>query len=190
MTKLTMILDEMIGKHPTATVDDIRKTFGEYHNFLRWLTAFLLEKDKGNEDCIVDACNITETQAPEFQEWLVHWAAHATIHCVYDRQQEKIAKLAHKYENPEPPDGRHRPLSPEQISVLTRNSKQIQARLDPLCRFVLVLHGMGKLSYGEIATQLRISEVAVERAYATAFETIELASAGSFDHSQFSGRLQ
>ena len=190
MTKLTMILDEIMGKHQTATVDDIRRTFGEYHNLLRWLTAFLLEEQKVDEDCIVDACNIADKQGPEFHEWLIHWAAHATINCVYDKQQQRIAEFASKYENGELPERRYAPLSPRHISVLLRNSRQIQGALDLLCRFVLVLHGMGQLSYREIAMQLRISELAVERAYATAFEAVELASDRVLENSGMTPCLQ
>jgi len=178
MTKLSVVLDEILGKHQAATVADIRETFGEYHNLLHWLNAFLLGDDNVSDDCVVDACTIADSQGPEFHEWLVHWAAHATINSVYDKQRERIAKLVPKYEHRELPEARSAALSPEHISVLLRSSKQVQTRLDLLCRFVLVLHGMGKLSYSEIATQLRISEDAVERAYATAYQTVELASSG------------
>ncbi len=190
MTKLTMILDEIMGRHQPATIDDIRKTFGEYHNLLHWLSAFLVQQEKVSDDYIVDACNIADTQGPEFHEWLIHWAAHATINSIYDKQQERIAKLAPKYETGEAPPGRYSPLSPEYVSVLIRNSEPIRARLDLLCRFVLVLHGMGQISYGEIATQFRISDLAVERAYAAAFETVELASEGRLGRSDISVRLR
>ena len=76
---LAMLMEEIRGKHRCATIDDIRKAFGDYHNLLRWLAAFLMGKEELADLDMVDACTIAETQTPEFHEWLVHWAARATV---------------------------------------------------------------------------------------------------------------
>jgi DNA-directed RNA polymerase specialized sigma24 family protein len=57
--------------------------------------------------------------------------------------------------------------------MLIKNSEDIHTRLDVLCRFVLVMHGIAKDSYGEVAAQLGISRIAVERAYCVAFDTLD-----------------
>ncbi len=66
----------------------------------------------------------------------------------------------------------------EYFLLLIKNSKDIHARLDVLCRFVLVLRGIANDSYDKVAAQLGVSRSAVEAAYCVAFEALELASDG------------
>ncbi|MGC2109975.1 MAG: hypothetical protein WA655_10690, partial [Candidatus Korobacteraceae bacterium] len=73
----------------------------------------------------------------------------------------------------------HLPLSPQHFVSLIKNSEDIHTRLDVLCRFVLVLRGIGKDSYDEVATQFGISRSAVERAYCVAYDAIERAADGA-----------
>jgi len=174
--KLETILEQIRENHRYATADDIRNVFGDYHNALHWLAVFLIGDDKLADSCIVDACTIAQTQTPIFHEWLVHWAARATLRCAFWRQHAQIAELAPEYEKSEPVHQEHPPLLAKYFPLLIRNSEEIRARLDVLCRFVLVMHGIAKDSYGEVATQLGISPSAVEQAYCVAFDTLELAS--------------
>ena len=176
--KLGMILEEITGNHLCATADDIRRTFGDYHNLLRWLAVFLTGDEKLADACIVDACTIAEAQTPDFHEWLIHWAARATVGCVLHRQHADIVELATKYEKSEPDHRRHPALSPEYFLSLVKNSEDIHARLDVLCRFVLVLRGIANDSYDKVAAQLGISRSAVEGAYCVGFDALELASEG------------
>ncbi len=176
--KLSKVLEEIKGTHQAATEDDLRRLFGEYHNLLRWLAAFLIGEEEFRDDYVIDVCTIADTQGPEFHEWLVHWAARATVSGLFEKQQGEIAKLASRYEQGDPAHVKHTPLSPQQTSSLVKNSKVLCARLDLLCRFVLVLHGLGKLSYDDVATQLRVRRSAVENAYGLALDTLELASNG------------
>jgi len=172
--RLSTILDDIRGIHRYATVDDIRKVFGDYHNALRWLAVFLIGDEKIADACIVDACNIAQTRGPIFHEWLVEWAARATVRCVFQSQRVQIAQLAPEYEKNEPGYERHSPLSAECFRLLIHNYELIQARLDVLCRFVLVLRGIGKDSYEAVAAQLGISRIAGERAYSVAYDTLGL----------------
>ncbi len=178
MMKLATLLEEIRGNRSCATPDDIRKVFGDYHNLLRWLTGFLIGDEKLAGACIVDACTIAETQTPDFHEWLVHWGARATVGCALQRQQANVAELAGKYEESKPAHRNHPALSPEYFLSLVRNSEDIHARLDVLCRFVLVLRGIANDSYDKVAAQLGVSRSAVEAAYCVAFEALELASDG------------
>ena len=174
--KLATILEEIRGKRLCATADDIRKTFGDYHNLLRWLAVFLTGDEKLADACIVDACAIAESQTQDFHEWLINWAARATVGCVLHRQHANIVELATKYEKCEPDHSRHPALSPEYFLSLVKNFEDIQARLDVLCRFVLVLRGIANDSYDKVASQLGISRSAAEGAYCVAFDTLELAA--------------
>jgi DNA-directed RNA polymerase specialized sigma24 family protein len=176
---LAMLLDEIRGNHHYATEEDVRKAFGDYHNLLRWLSSFLLGDEKLADACIVDACTIAETQAPEFHEWLVHWAARATVRLSLQTQYVDVAELAPKYENGDASHVNHPPLSPGQLISLIKNSDKIRPRLDALCRFVLVLRGIAKDTYEDIATQLGISRSAAELAYCVAFESLEVDSVAS-----------
>ena len=172
--KLSTLLDEIRGIHRYATADDIRRVFGDYHNVLHWLAVFLIGDEKIADACMVDACNIAHTRGPIFHEWLVHWAARATVRSAFQTQHAQIAQLAPEYEKNEPVYEKHSPLSAECFRLLIQNSKLIHARLDVLCRFVLIIHGIAKDSCDEVAGQLGISPIAVERAYSVAFDTLGL----------------
>lgn len=173
MLKLATILDEIMTKHRGATEDDIRNAFGDYHSVLRWLAVFLTGDHSPAQDCVVDACTIAESQTPDFHEWLIHWGARATVRCTLQREHTKIAELAPKYEIGEPAPEQP-PLSVKQFLWLINNAAEIHARLDVLCRFVLVLRGIAKDSYDEVATQLGISRSAVEQAYCVAFDSLAM----------------
>jgi len=174
--KLARIFEEIIGNRRGATPDDIRKVFGDYHNLLRWLSGFLIGDEKLADACMVDACSIAETQTPDFHEWLVHWGARATVGCMLQRQHANIAELASEYEKSEPAHRKHPALSPEYFLSLVKNSENIHARLDVLCRFVLVLCGIANDSSDKVAAQVGVSRSAVEAAYCVALEALELAS--------------
>ncbi len=170
--KLATILEKILGNHRYATADDIRNIFGDYHNALHWFAVFLIGDEKVADACIVDACTIAQTQTPMFREWLIYWAARATVRCALQRQRVRLAELAPEYERTQPVLIEHPPLSPEYFELLIKNSEEIHSRLDVLCRFVLVLRGIAKDSCDEVAAQLGISGSAVEGAYCTAFDTL------------------
>ena len=173
---LRTILEQILGGQRCATDDDIREVFGDYHNLLRWLAAFLIEDEELAEACIIDACTIAESQTPDFHEWLVHWAARATVRWALQGERDRISELAHAYEQQEPVHLTHPPLSPEYFVSLIRHSDDIHARLDVLCRLVLVLRGIAKDSCEELATQLGIGCSAIEQAYCVAYHAIERSS--------------
>ena len=154
-----------------ATVEDVRKIFADYHDALHWLAGFLIG-DKLASACVIDACNIAERQGPVFHEWLAHWAARATLHSALQRQRANVAELAPTYERFESVGAGRSPLSPEDLQLLVQESDALSARLDVLCRFVLIMHGIAKESCGEVAAQLGLSQSVVERAYCVAFDTL------------------
>ncbi|HVO63905.1 MAG TPA: hypothetical protein VMT53_23485 [Terriglobales bacterium] len=170
---LTAILEELRGRQNDVTEDDIRRAFGDYHNLLSWLAAFLTADEKRKDAYIVDACTIAETQTQDFHEWLILWAARATIQHALQEQHAVIAELASKYERSEPGHLRHAPLSRENFLFLIKNAEVLRSCFDPLCRFVLVLNGIAKSSFDEAAAQLGTSPSAVERAYSAACDSLE-----------------
>lgn len=175
---ITTILEDIRAKQRGVTEDDMRKVFGDYHNLLRWVAAFLIEDDKPTDACVIDACTIAEAQTPVFHEWLVHWGARATVARALRGQRAEIAELAHQYEQGEPVRRKYPPLSAEYFLLLVKNFEEIRNRLDVLCRFVLVLRGIAMASYDQVTTQLGISRNAIELAYCVAFDTLELVSGG------------
>ncbi len=172
MTKLAMILEEISRKRRYATAEDIRNVFGDYHNGLHWLAVFLIGDEELAHQCAVDACTIAQTQTPIFHEWLIQWAALATLRSALLRQHAPVAELAREYENGEPAHVQRPPLLAEHFRLLVEYSEDIHARLDVLCRFVLVMRGIAKESLDEVAAKLGISRSAVERAYCVAFDTL------------------
>jgi hypothetical protein len=172
--KLGSLFDKIWGGHRYATVDDIRNVFGDYHNVLHWLAVFLVGDEKIADACIIDACPIAQIQGPTFHEWLVHWAARATARCALQRQHAQIAEVAPAYEKGEPVVEKLPPLSAELFPLFIKNSEVIQARLDVLCRFVLVYRGIAKDSCDAVAAELGISPNAVERAYSVALDALDL----------------
>jgi hypothetical protein len=167
------ILDR--SNHRYATVEDVRKIFADYHDALHWLARFLIG-DKLAPACVIDACNITERQGPVFHEWLAHWAARATLRCALQMQEADVVELGPKYERFKGAHEKRSPLSPEDLHLLVEESDVLRARLEILCRFVLIMHGIAKEPCEEVAAQLRVSQSAVERAYCVAFDTLHLMS--------------
>jgi DNA-directed RNA polymerase specialized sigma24 family protein len=171
--KLAAMLKQLWRAHRYATPDDIRNVFGDYHNALHWLAAFLLGDDKLADDCIVDACTVAQAQSPVFHEWLVHWAARATFRSALQVQYPSIAEIARDYEKDEPVRLEHPPLSPGHFELLVKDSEDIRHRLDVVCRFVLVMRGIAKDSSTEVGSHLGMSESGVERAYRVAYDAID-----------------
>jgi len=174
---LLRIVDAIWHRHRYATADDIRNTMGEYHNVLRWLTKFLIEDANDPDAYIVDAGALTETQMPDFHEWLVHWAARATVRNALQGQHERIAQLTAQHEKSAADHLDHPPITIDQFQALIRNSEQVRSQLDVLCRFVLLIRGIAKESVDDVAGELGISRRAVEHAYCVAFDLISSVAA-------------
>lgn len=172
--RLLAMLDEIRQRYRYATHDDIRNVFGDYHNVLHWLALFLVTEEKLADACVIDVCTIATTATPAFHEWLVYWAVRATFRSAFEKERTVIAELASEYEKRKPLHQEHPPLLARQFRQLITDSEQVRSSLDVLCRFVLVMRGIAKDSYDEVASELGISRIAVERAYCTAFDTLEL----------------
>ena len=171
MTLLTT-LEKIIQRHRYTTPDDIRKTFGDYHNALHWLALFLVGDEELAQECVIDVCTIATGDTPKFHEWLIDWAVRATFRAAFQYRRMAVEELAPVYEKEQPVHEEHPPLLAEQFRQLIRHSKHVHSHLDVLCRFVLVMRGIAKDSVNEVAAQLRISPSAAERAYCIGFDIV------------------
>ena len=171
MMNLPEIIDR--HRHKYATVEDVRKIFADYHDTLKWVAAFLAGEQLAPE-CIVDACTIAERQGTLFHEWLAHWAARATVRSALQKQWKSVVELGPTYERFERVHAKRSLLSPRELQLFVSEADDLAARLDVLCRFVLVMHGVAKESCAAVAAQLGVSESAVERAYCVAYDTLHL----------------
>ena len=170
--KLAALVEDIFRKHHYPTPDDVRDTFGDYHNVLHWVTDFLIGDNGPQGGYIVDAAGLMETSAPDFHDWLVQWAARATVRNVLQSERDRIAELAKDHEREPAVHRDHPPLSIEQFRDLIKDAEHIRVRLDVLCRVVLIIRGIAKEPIDEVATQLRISREAAEHAYCVAFDTV------------------
>ena len=169
------ILDHIAGRR-YANANDVRDIFADYHDALHWLATFLIGEELART-CVIDAGTIAERQEPLFHEWLAHWAARATLRSALQKQWEQVVELGPTYERFERVHARRSLLSPHELQLFVAESGDLAARLDVLCRFVLVMHGVAKESFEAVAVQLGVSPIAVERAYCVAFDTLHLIAA-------------
>ena len=171
--KLAAMLAEIRRSHRYVARDNIRNVFGDYHNALHWLALFLVGNHELAESCVIDACTIATIDTPNFHEWLVHWAVRATFRSALQNERKSVAEFAPKYERDEPLVEEQAPLLTEQFRQLVSHSELIHSRLDVLSRFVLVMRGIAKDSFDEIAAQLGVSRTAVAQAYRFAVDLID-----------------
>jgi hypothetical protein len=170
--KLASLVEDIFRKHRYATSDDVRDAFGDYHNVLHWLTNFLVGDNGAQGVYIVDAAGLSDTPTPDFHDWLVQWAARATVRNVLQSERKRIRELAKDHERKPALHRNHPPLAVEHFRALINHSEEIRSRVDLLCRFVLLIRGIAKESIDEVAAQLGISRTAVEHAYCVAFDIL------------------
>jgi hypothetical protein len=124
--KLTTIL-EQIGNNRYATPDDIRKVFGDYHNVA--LVGPLPDRRHG--DCR-QVCGRCLHHRPDpnlaLHEWLVHWAARATLQA---RPDSALPDRGDRLRVRKPGTGlpRRLPLTAEHFQRLIENSEAVHTRL-------------------------------------------------------------
>lgn len=170
--KLASLIEHLMRAPRHATTEDIRKAFGDYHNVLHWLALFLTGDKELADNCIVDACTVAKNQSPLFHEWLIHWAARATVECALRLQQATIHQLAEGDETAEPAEHTDPPLSREEFNLLVEHTDEVRERLDVLSRFALVLCGIARDGRDKVAAQLGVSQASVQRTYLAALEVV------------------
>jgi hypothetical protein len=148
--------------------------FGEHRQELTWLAEFLTGDTLMASACLIDAGTLIAGENDEHQEWLWPWPREATIRSALDVQRARIAQLSSLYDCCDCVYGEHAGLPLEMLEFLIRESDVIRARLDTICRFVLILCGIGNRRSREVALLLGISEHAVEAAYRTSLQCLDV----------------
>lgn len=157
-----------------ATADEVRAAFTEHREELAWLAGFLAGDEMVATACVIDASTLTEGENGKDQVWLWPWPREATICSALDVQRVRIAQLSSVYDRCDCVYGEHAALPVEMLEFLVRESDLIRVRLDTICRFVLVLCGIGNRHSREAASLLGISEHAVGAAYCTALQYLDV----------------
>jgi len=163
-----------ISSPVAGNAEEIRATFTEHEQELEWLAEFLTGDEMMASACVIDACTLRESENGKSQEWLWPWPREATIRSALDVQRARIAQLASVYDRCDCVYGEHAALPLEMLEFLIRESDVIRVSLDTICRFVLVLCGIGNRRSREVALLLGISEHAVEAAYCAALQSIDV----------------
>ena len=158
-----------------ASAEDIRAAFTEHRHELAWLAEFLTGDELTASACVTDASIVTENNNEDeiCRECLQAWIREATVRSALYLKRMRIDELSPVYED-SIVSGRQQPLSLEMLEFVVRESDAIRVRVDSLCRFALILCGVERRSVAKAALMLGISKHAVEAAYSTALESLEI----------------
>ncbi len=158
-----------------GSAEEIRAAFTEHKQELTWLAEFLTNDELMASACVADAGNLSKSSKEDeiCQECARNWPREATIRSAVDFKRMRIAELSCAYEG-EACGQQHPPLSLDTIELVVRESEVLRLRLDSLCRFALILCGFEQHPTAEAARLLGISKRAVEGAYGTALELLEI----------------
>jgi len=157
-----------------ATTNEACAAFNEHREELAWLAGFLTGDETAATACVIAASTLTEGENGKDQERLWPWPREATICSALDVQRVRIAQLSSVYDRCDCVYGDHAGLPLEMLEFLIRESDLIRVKLDTICRFVLVLRGIGNRCSREVALLLGISEHAVEAAYCAAIQFLDI----------------
>lgn len=161
-----------------ADAEEIRAAFTEHRRELTWLAEFLTNDELMASACVADARDLPDNNEDEIcQDCIGRWHREATILCALDLKRTRIAELSSVYESYEYGafvGQQHPPLSLDIFELVVGESDLVRLRLDSLCRFVLILCGVEQRSTGDAALLLGISKHAVEAAYSSALDSLEV----------------
>lgn len=160
-----------------GTAEEVRAAFSEHTRELTWLAEFLTDDELMASACVADARDLSKKNNTEdeiCQECVRSWPREATIRSALDVTQSRITDLSPAYESADCTPQQHPPLSLDRIELVVRESEVIRCHLDSLCRFVLILCGVEHYTVGDVACLLGISKHAVQIAYTTALECLEV----------------
>ena len=171
----TTISTSLSATAEIASAAEIRAAFVEHKEELTWLAEFLSDDELTASACVADARDLMENNEEEVcQECLQTWAREATLRSVLGLKQMRIAELSSRYERDDLIAREHAPMPLDTIEFVVRRSDIVRRRLDSLCRFVLVLCGLEHHSVRDAARVLGISKHAVQVAYATVLEFLDV----------------
>ena len=158
---------ESIDAHNHASPAEIVACFQEQRNVLSRL-ALLITGDQATADqAVVQTCELTLQGNSPFRDWLFEWAKTATIASAISHSTEAIRSCEPVYKDLRCPhvehlwqgDSEERALSLDLI--LRTDAQTLIAKLDPLCRAILVLRVAIRSSIQDCALRLNVPRAAV-----------------------------
>lgn len=159
-----------------ASAEELR-AFTERKQQLTWLAEFLTDDEVLASACVADAARPC-LENPQYKEdgicpeCLEQWSQEATIRFALELKRSRIFELSSVYESGE--SGVEEPLSLERIELVVKETDVLRRGLDSLCRFVLILRGIGHQPVRDVAKLLGVSRDAVEAAYCRVLEFLEI----------------
>jgi DNA-directed RNA polymerase specialized sigma24 family protein len=162
------------GRSAFASYEEVRKVFREFRGELEWLAYFITGDEDVAAACVVNACGLSQSHHPVFEEWLLHWARYATIRSTIDAVRSRIQQLSRRYDQPACVHGRHEPLSADLLELFVEESDILVSRLDVISRAVLVICGIEKHSIRDAALLLGVSSACVRAAYCVGLQSLDV----------------
>lgn len=169
-----MIATILEKQSAVATADGIRAAFIEHNEELEWVAYFITGDPTMAAACVADAYAASVSHSQIFEDWLFHWARHATICTATKLVESRLVHLSHDYERRDCPHLAHQTLTRDEIETVVEEANFLIAKLDSLCRCALVLRGIEKRSACQTALLLGVSTNTVEVAYCAALEYLEV----------------
>ncbi len=157
-----------------ATGEELRTTFRQHGEELVWLALFLTGDAELANACVVDAFSVATAPNDGLALSPEGWARLCTIGSAIEMQQWRISLLASVHELTPCHHRDDVPLDPADLELLYDSPEELNLILDVLCRAALVLCGIEGYSSTESALMLGVSRTAVETAYCTALESLEI----------------
>lgn len=167
---------------PSATqnVSDVAKSgiarsiLRECRTELAWLAFFVTANEDVATACVIDACALAEVQGDGYEKWLMEWARYATVRSAVQMQRVRISQLSWLYEGRMCSHRAHPSLSPDSVEFVVEETSSLVAKVDVLCRSVLLICGIEKRPFHEAALMLGVSDDTVQAAYCSALEYLEV----------------
>jgi DNA-directed RNA polymerase specialized sigma24 family protein len=171
---MTMKSNVITTRPRLATTQGIRETFSRYQTELEWLAYFITGDKMTAAACVADACALATARNQIFEDWLLHWARHATMGAAIQTLKSRVGRLSPTYEREVCAHGGHSPLSAGDVQLVVEEANLLVSRLDALSRCALVMCGIEKRSFREAALIMGVPRISVEFAYCAAIESLEV----------------
>jgi DNA-directed RNA polymerase specialized sigma24 family protein len=157
-----------------ATGEEVRTAFREHREELAWLAIFLTGNAELAKVCVVDAFALATAPSDVLTQSVERWTRSCTIRSAIEMQQLRISLLASVYERTPSLHCSDVALDPVALDLLCDSPEELGLCLDVFCRTALVLCGVEGYSSTESALILGVSRTAIEAAYCTASEFLEI----------------
>lgn len=157
-----------------ASVEAVKSTFSRYRNELEWIAYFITGDELMATACVADACALTLSTNTVFEDWLLHWARHATTRAAVQMLGIRIKELARTHEGKSCSHKAHPPLDAEDLELVMSETEYLISKLDVASRCALVLCGIERRRTREVALLVGVPDLTVISAYCSALQALEV----------------